>query len=116
MKNNLASVLLALNIVVLLFMAASPQRDNFEKITVKEFELVDAAGKQRVSIKIEEGEEVVFRIRDKKGEIRLKMGAGENGSGIVLLDENTNPGVHMLAKKTGSSLTLTGAGGKKKEF
>jgi hypothetical protein len=116
MKTNNTSVLLALNIIVLLFMAASPQRDRFDKITVKEFELVDAAGKQRVSIKVEEGEEVVFRLRDAKGEIRLKMDAGENGSGLLLLDENTEPGVHMLAKKSGSKITVSGAGGKKKEY
>jgi hypothetical protein len=116
MKNSLNSVLLVLIVVVLLFMAASPQGDSFDKITVKEFELVDAAGKQRASIKVEEGNEVVFRLRDQKGEIRLKLGAGENGSGIVMLDENTEPGVHMLAKKTGSSITVMSTGGKKKEF
>src|SRR5262245_27524420 len=107
--NRLATLVTIVKIIVLLFIAASPERDHFDKITVKEFDLVDAAGKQRASIKVEEGGEVVFRMRDQKGEIRLKMGAGQNGSGIVLLDENTEPGVHMLAKKTGSNITVTAA-------
>jgi hypothetical protein len=105
-----------LNFIVLLFMAASPQRDRFDKITVQEFELIDASGKQRVSIKVEEGGEVVFRLRDDDGNIRVKMGANKDGSGLVLLDGETNPGVHALAKKSGSTFTIVSAGGKKKEF
>ncbi len=114
--NRFVTVLSIVNGIVLLFMAASPQRDSFEKITVKEFELVDSGGKQRASIKVETDGEVVFRLKDNQGTIRLKMGAGENGSGLVLLDGDTNPGVHMLAKKTGSSITVLSADGKKKEF
>lgn len=117
MKTNRFFVILTLvNCLVLVFMAASPQRDSFDKITVKEFELVDSGGKQRASIKIEDDGELVFRMRDSKGTIRVKMGAGENGSGLVLLDGDTNPGVHVLSKKTGSSITVIGSDGKKKEF
>jgi aerobic-type carbon monoxide dehydrogenase small subunit (CoxS/CutS family) len=97
-------------------MAASTQRDSFEKITVQEFELVDKSGHQRASIKVEEDGELVFRMRDSQGTIRIKMGAGQNGSGLVLLDDETNPGVHILAKKSGSSITVLSADGKKKEF
>jgi plasmid maintenance system killer protein len=114
--NRFVTVLSIVNAIVLLFMAASPQRDSFEKITVKEFELVDSSGKPRASIKVEEDGEIVFRMRDAQGAIRVKMGAGENGSGLVLLDGDTNPGVHVLSKKTGSSITVLGSGGKKKEF
>jgi hypothetical protein len=45
-----------------------------------------------------------------------KLGGNKDGSGLVLLDGETNPGVHVLAKNSGSTLTVLGANGKKKEF
>jgi hypothetical protein len=113
---RLIHALTILNFIVLLFIAASPQRDKFDKITVTEFELVAPSGTQRASIKVEEDGAVVLRLRDAQGNIRVKLGSGEDGSGLVLLDSETNPGVHMLAKKKGSSITMLGADGKKKEF
>jgi hypothetical protein len=77
---------------------------------------VDTNGKKRASIKIEPDGEIVFRMMDRSGTIRVKIGAGEDGSGLVLLDDQTNPGIHALAKKSSSSLTITGADGKKREY
>ena len=51
MKTTIAIVLAWINLVMLLFIAASPEKDSFDKITVKEFEVVDQSGKQRASIK-----------------------------------------------------------------
>ncbi len=104
------------NIILLLFIAARPMKENFEKITVKEFELVDQNGKQRVSIRVEPEGEVVFRMKDKTGTIRMKLGADENGSGLLLLDDLTNPGIHALAKKYETSLTVIDKTGKKNEY
>jgi hypothetical protein len=104
------------NILLWLFVAARPDKESFEKITTNEFELVDKNGQQRVSIKVEPEGEVVFRMRDNTGTIRVKIGASENGSGLVLLDQHTNPGVHALAKENGASLTVTDKSGKKKEY
>jgi hypothetical protein len=53
---------------------------------------------------------------DKKGTIRVKMGASEDGSGLVLLDDSTNVGLHALAKKKGTTLTLVDKDGKKREY
>jgi hypothetical protein len=60
---------------------------------------------------------VVLRLLDRLGTIRVKLGAGEHGSGLLLLDEATEPGVHMIARRTPAaerpmttSLTLAGAG------
>jgi hypothetical protein len=55
-------------------------------------------------------------LRDSKGTIRVKLGAGENGSGLVLVDDQTNVGIHALAKKDGTTLTLINKDGKKREF
>ena len=114
MKAN--TILAASILAVLLLIASSPQRDSFEKITVKEFELVDKSGKERATIKIEDSGEIVLRLRDSKGNVRVKVGASQDGSGLVLLNGDTNPGVHVLAKTAGSSISVYDAEGKKKDF
>jgi hypothetical protein len=41
--------------------------------------------------------ELVDRIRDLEGNIRVKLGASQSGSGLVLLNDRTEPGVQVLA-------------------
>jgi len=113
---RIAIALTLINLIVILFIAASPQKENFEKITVKEFEMIDQNGKQRALIKVEPDGEIVFRLRDSQGNVRVKLGAGKGGSGLVLLDDQTNPGVHALAKKDKAFITVTGKDGKKREY
>ena len=60
----------------------------------------------RARLNVESDGQVVFRLLDARGTIRVKLGASEEGSGLVLLDASTEPGVHLLAKGTGTSLTL----------
>ena len=103
-------------LILLLFVASKPYQNNFDKITVKEFELVDDNGKKRVSIKVEPQGEIVFRMMDDSGTIRVKMSAAKEGSGFLLLDQNTNPGIHALAKNNGTSMVITGQDGKKREY
>jgi hypothetical protein len=54
----------------------------------------------------------MFRMKDAQGTIRVKLGAGSDGSGLVLLDNSTNVGIHALAKSRGSFLTVTNKNGK----
>lgn len=117
MKTQRFSVLmLLLNLAVILFMAAKPHQETFDKISVQEFELLDKNGERRASIRVEPGGDVVFRMSDATGTIRVKLGAGEDGSGLVLLNDATNPGLHALAKKNGTSLTLIDKDGRKREY
>src|SRR5688500_5452113 len=106
MKTQFISVFFFVAGLMVLLSASHVSRETFDKITVKEFELVDENGAQRVSIRAEKGGEVVFRLKDAKGTIRVKIGASEDGSGLVLLDDSTNVGIHALAKKGGTTLTL----------
>jgi len=85
-------------------------------------EIVDAKGAVRANIKLEPAvkmadgktspEEVVFRLRDPQGRIRVKLGANEEGAGFLLSDDTQQPGVHILAKGSGSSLRIANKDGK----
>lgn len=61
-------------------------------------------------MKVEADGEAVFRLRDARGAIRVKLGASEEGSGLLLLDDNTEPAVHLLAKRGGTTVTLAEKG------
>jgi hypothetical protein len=55
---------------------------------------------------------VVFRLLDQDGTIPVKLGAGRDGSGLVLNNDATEPGVQILAVSAGSSLRLQNKDGK----
>jgi hypothetical protein len=116
MKTQLSMFLFLMAAMIVMISASNITQQKFDKITVNEFELVDKNGQQRVSIRAEEDGEVVLRLRDSKGTIRVKLGASENGSGLVLVDDQTNVGIHALAKKDVTTLTLINKDGKKREF
>jgi hypothetical protein len=77
-------------------------------------ELVDEGGKTRARIDVEPSGEVVFRLLDQRGTIRVKLGAGKEGSGLLLANDATEPGVHILAKDTGSSIRVVNKDGRQR--
>lgn len=77
-------------------------------------ELVDEQGLTRAQFRVEPDGTAVFRMCDQQGNIRVKLGASEDGSGFVLLNDQTELGVHMLAKNTGTEVTLTEQGKEKR--
>ena len=77
-------------------------------------ELVDEGGKTRARIDVEPNGEVVFRLLDQEGTIRVKLGAGREGSGLLLANDATEPGVHILAKATGSSIKVVNKNGRER--
>jgi hypothetical protein len=122
---RLAIVLTAVNLVLLLFTVAqpgstTPQTANLS-LRVRALEVVDDRGQVRSRINVEQNGEVVLRLLDKNGTIRVKLGAGEGGSGLVLVDEATEPAIHIIARRTGTrdrptttSITLRGTGGQQR--
>lgn len=74
-------------------------------------ELVDGRGKTRARLNVEPGGEVVFRLLDQQGTIRVKLGAGLEGSGLLLANDATEPGVHILANAAGSSVRVVNKDG-----
>jgi hypothetical protein len=101
--------------IVMLFVASRPGRQTFDKITVREFELVDENGTKRVTIQAYPDGEVVFRLKDEKGNVRVKLGAAEDGSGFVLLDDNDS-GIQALAKKNLISISQFDKEGTKRVY
>jgi hypothetical protein len=77
-------------------------------------ELVDEGGKTRARIDVESSGEVVLRLLDQQGTIRVKLGAGKDGSGLLLANDATEPGVHILAKATGSSIRVVNKNGRQR--
>jgi len=117
MKNQRFAVLISVfNLIVILFIAARPNQENFEKIRVKEFELVDTKGIIRASFKVEPDGEMMMRLKDQSGNIRVKLGASDEGSGLVLLNGATALGIQALAKNKGTTLVLVDKDGKKREL
>jgi hypothetical protein len=69
-------------------------------------ELVDARGRVRAQLNVESNGAVVFRLRDSSGTIRVKLGADDEGSGLLLANETTEPGVHLLATKSRTFMSV----------
>jgi hypothetical protein len=107
--NRTVAALVAVYLIVLLIVVAE-KGSALEQGTVlrgRGLELSDPGGQIRVRINMEPTGEVVFRLYDKTGTIRVKIGASENGSGLVLLNDSTEVGVQFLANEKGSTLKVT---------
>ena len=101
-----------------LFLSAFTRRDaastELPVLRGSALELVDQQGRIRGRLNIEPGGEVVFRLLDQRGTIRVKLGAGTDGSGLLLANDATEPGVHMLAKAEGSSVRVANKDGRER--
>jgi hypothetical protein len=102
--------LTAINLAILIFglvqTRSIPAPSVPSVLRARAIELVDERGKIRAQLNVESNEEVVFRMRDAKGTIRVKVGANIDGSGLVLLDDRTEPTVQIRANGAGPSMTL----------
>jgi hypothetical protein len=118
--DRLVGILTATNLVLLLLVLhhgrpAMAQGDA-QVLRGRSLELIDAGGQVRAQFNVEPDGEAVFRIRDAKGTIRVKLGAGSDGSALLLIDEMTEPGIQIVARRaatatrsTTTSINLMGA-------
>jgi len=124
-SQRLAIGVTAVNLVLLLVVLghdrAAMAQDDAPVLRAPGLELVDRAGQVRVQFTIEPDGEVLFRMRDAAGAVRIKLGAGDQGSGLLLIDEATEPGVQIIARRaatstrpTTTSINLAGADGKRR--
>jgi hypothetical protein len=112
---------LVLMVVVLTHERVAVAQSDASVLRGRSLELVDATGQIRAEFTVEPDNEAVFRLRDSAGIIRVKLGAGDNGSGLLFLDETTEPGVQIVARRsatstrpTTTSINLTGADGQRR--
>jgi hypothetical protein len=112
--------LTATNLVLLAFLLTQGRpviaQGSASVIRGSALEIVDERGNVRARINIEpettmpDGrtypESVVLRMTDPSGRIRVKLGADQEGSGLLLANDTQQPGVHLLAKRTETSLKL----------
>jgi hypothetical protein len=112
--------LVAINLFLFLIVAArlpaAAQPVSTHRVAA--LELVDERGRIRSRLSVEPNGEVVLRLMDPEGTIRVKLGANRNGSGLVLLDEATEPAIHLIARRTATpgqpattSITVRGSDG-----
>lgn len=112
--------LVIINLTVLFYLVSTAQTNSNKTLSpspiirARAIELVDDRGQSRALLNVEANGETVFRLRDAKGTIRVKMGASMDGSALLLLTDSTNPGIHALAKSDGTTLTLINKDGQKR--
>jgi hypothetical protein len=107
---RVAVVLTAINIVLLaaiLFQGRPASAQAVPSvIRAQSLEIVDPQGQVRFHLAAQPDGEAVFRMRDTAGTIRVKMSASKEGSGLLLIDNETEPGFHVLANRSETVVTL----------
>jgi hypothetical protein len=73
-------------------------------------ELVNAEGEVVGQIYTGEDGSGQIRLRSGEGMIRVKLGAGLDGSGLVLMDGDSEPAVWLAVDEQGTRLTLAQKG------
>jgi len=115
----LTAVNLALVSVTLTDSKAPPAHETVKVLRAEGLEIVDKAGTVRAELRAGVGEETILRLKDTRGTIRVKLGAASDGSGLLLIDEETEPAVHLIARRkasdtwpTTTSITLRSTDGR----
>ena len=122
---RVAVALTALNLLILSLTLAQTRAWTAQTVAptlqTRVLEVVDDRGVVRSRINVEADGEVVLRLLDQTGTIRVKLGASKDGSGLVLADETTEPGVHILARRNATAarpnttgISMVGAGGQQR--
>ncbi len=92
---------------------APAARDDPKVIRAQSFELVDVRGEVRLQLHLGEDGSGNLRIRDGNGKVRVKLGTSAAGAtGLRLMDQSVEPTISLMAGSTGSSITLVGQDGK----
>src|SRR5687767_7439648 len=79
-----------------------PAKEISPVVRAQRIELVDSHGVTRARLNTEASGEVVLRLLAANGDIRVKLAASDDGSGLVLLTGATELGAQVLAKHTGT--------------
>jgi hypothetical protein len=114
---RLAVVITIVNLMLLSFLLVRATSDDDAQSDVlrgRVIELVDD-GRVRANMRVEKSGEVVLRLLDQDETIRVKLGAGRDGSGLLLLNDEPAPGAQILAKEK-ATLLLKDRDGAERRF
>ena len=114
---HLAIALLALNLVML----AVSAKESPSVLRAAGLEIVDERGVVRARLGIKGSDTIEFDLFDRTGTIRVKLGAGDDGSGLVMGDGTEPLPIHLLARNRPSAdrpatthITLKAPGGRER--
>jgi hypothetical protein len=98
-------------LLVVLLLAAMAPTNPTDKVApsvvrAQAIELVDAEGNVRGQLYLGADGGGNLRLRAPNGEVRVKLGATNDGSGLLLLDQTTEPALLLAAKAADTKLTL----------
>lgn len=104
----------SVSLVVLLLAAVAPtnptDRVAPSVVRAQAIELVDAEGNVRGQLHLGADGGGNLRLRAPNGEVRVKLGATNDGSGLLLMDQTTEPALQLAAKAADTKLTLRSKG------
>ena len=107
-------LLLFANLLVLLRPIASPRSSQtaeiHEVLRARLIELVSDDGRVVGQLHTAEDGSANLRLRNGDGEVRVKLGAASDGSGLILMSNDAEPAVWLAAKVSGTTLTLAESG------
>ena len=85
-----------------------------EVLRARLIELVSANGQVVAQLQPSEDGGGNLRLRNGSGEVRVKIGDTPDGAGLILMDDRTEPAVHLSASSAGTSLVLAQQGKEKR--
>lgn len=110
--------LVAINLASLVFAVSA--RDAPTVLRAAGLEIVDGRGVVRARLGIKGTDTIELDLFDRTGTIRVKLGAGDDGSGLVLGDGTEPLPIHLLARnrtdgdKQSTRITLKAPGGRER--
>lgn len=120
MKERTTQILLAAIVVLLVFhlfrsgeavpTAQAQEAQTPDVLRARSIELVSANGTVVAQLHVGEDGGGNVRLRSGDGTVRVKLGATTHGSGLLLLDRDTEPAVTLGTNASGTSLTLAQKG------
>jgi hypothetical protein len=86
--------------------AAQPQTQVHDVLRARVIELVSEQGQVVGQLHTAPDGSGNLRLRSGSGEVRVKLGATADGSGLLLMNQHTEPAVSLTAASTGAALAL----------
>ena len=122
MALTLINLVLAIFLIAQLRPVSAQQKQNTPGVLRgRSLELIDNSGKVRATIQIQPAsvvngksyaQNVILRLIDTHGKPLVKLGAGEDGTGGLYIDDGTDHGIQLITNKSGNFIRITNADGK----